>query len=58
MEAVKREYRSRYGKALQEAVREGTKGYWGEFCEELCVTRMSDDVRRVERVEVDSFRLG
>jgi hypothetical protein len=58
MEAVKREYRLRYGKDLQEAVRGGTKGAWGEFCEELCVRRMPDDVRRVERVEVDTFRLG
>lgn len=58
MEAVKREYRSRYGKDLHEAVRDGTKGTWGEFCEQLCVRRMPDDVRRVERVEVDTFRLG
>jgi hypothetical protein len=58
MEAVKREYRTRYGKELQVAVREGTKGSWGEFCEELCVRRMGDEVRRVERVEVDTYRLG
>jgi hypothetical protein len=61
MEAVKREYRLRYSKDLQEAVRDGTKGYWGQFCEGLCVRRMPDDVRRVERVqrvEVDTFRLG
>ena len=61
MEAVKREFRSRYGKELQDAVRDGTKGAWGEFCEELCVKRMGDKVRRVERVErveVDTYRLG
>jgi hypothetical protein len=63
MENVKREYRLRYGKELQTAVREGTRGRWGEFCEELCVRRWMDDVRRVERVEVerievDSYRLG
>ncbi|KAI9736517.1 MAG: hypothetical protein M1818_006028 [Claussenomyces sp. TS43310] len=51
MEAVKREYRTRYGKELQQAVRDGSRGSWGEFCEELCVMRMPDDVRRVERVE-------
>jgi hypothetical protein len=50
MEAIKREYRNRYGKELQQAVRDGSKGAWGEFCEELCVRRMPDDVRRVERV--------
>jgi hypothetical protein len=61
MEAIKREYRSRYGKELQQAVRDGTKGSWGQFCEELCVKRMPDDVKRVERVErieVGSFKLG
>lgn len=52
MEAVKREYWSRYGKELQQAVEEGSKGAWGEFCEELCVRRMPDDVRRVERVTI------
>lgn len=51
MEAIKREYRNRYGKELQEAVREGTKGAWGEFCEELCVKRVGDEVKRFERVE-------
>jgi hypothetical protein len=51
MEAVKREYRSRYGRELQDAVRDGTKGAWGDFCEQLCVRRMPDEVRRVERVE-------
>lgn len=61
MELVKKEYRARYGKELQQAVRDGTKGAWGDFCEELCMRRMSDDVRRVERVErveVDTYRLG
>ena len=48
MEAVKREYRNRYGTDMQRAVREGTKGEWGAFCEELCVRRMGDEVRRVE----------
>jgi hypothetical protein len=61
MEAIKREYRARYGKELQQAVRDGTKGVWGQFCGELCVKRMPDDVKRVERVErieVGSFKLG
>jgi hypothetical protein len=52
MEAVKREYRGRYGVDMQVAVREGTKGEWGRFCEMLCVRRMGDEVRRVERVEI------
>lgn len=56
MEAVKREYRNRYGKELQQAVREGSKGAWGEFCQELCVRRMPDDVRRVERVKAVEYR--
>jgi hypothetical protein len=51
MEAIKREYRNRYGKELQEAVREGTKGAWGEFCEELCVKRVGDEVKRFDKVE-------
>lgn len=52
MQAVKRSYRERYGADLQEAVREGTSGQWGQFCRELCIARMPDDVRRVERVEI------
>ncbi|PMD25900.1 Annexin, partial [Hyaloscypha hepaticicola] len=51
MEAVKREYRTRYGVDMQKAVAEGTKGEWGHFCEMLCVRRMPDDVREVKRVE-------
>lgn len=60
MEAVKREYRTRYGKELQQAVHEGTKGVWGHICEELCVKRTPDDVKRVERVEriEANFKLG
>ncbi|KAH7317862.1 putative Annexin A1 [Rhexocercosporidium sp. MPI-PUGE-AT-0058] len=50
MEAVKREYRGRYGVDMQAAVREGTKGEWGLFCEALCVRRMGDEVREVARV--------
>lgn len=52
MQAVKRAYRERYSVELQEAVREGTSGQWGQFCWELCIARMPDDVRRVERVEI------
>ena len=51
MEAVKREYRTRYGIDMQKAVSEGTKGEWGQFCEMLCVRRMGDEVREVRRVE-------
>lgn len=47
MEAVKREYRQRYGVELIEAVREGTKGEWGEFCAELCVYRQPTEIKRI-----------
>lgn len=57
MEAVKREFRSRYGKDLQHAVADGTKGAWGDFCEELCVRRMGDEVRRVEIID-GGYRLA
>lgn len=51
MAAIKAAYRDRYGKDLQEAVKDATSGSgWGEFCRELCITRMPDDVRRVERI--------
>jgi hypothetical protein len=49
MEAVKREYRTRYGVDMQSAVREGTRGDVGEFCTQLCVRRMGDEVREVGR---------
>ncbi|KND89919.1 Annexin A11 [Tolypocladium ophioglossoides CBS 100239] len=52
MQAVKRAYRERYGRDLQDAVREATSGQWGRFCSELCIARMPNDVRRVERVEI------
>jgi hypothetical protein len=48
MEAVKREYRNRYGVEMRKAVRDGTRGDWGHFCEMLCVTRMGDDVKRLD----------
>jgi hypothetical protein len=51
MEAVKREYRNRYGIDMQRAVAEGTRGEVGHFCEMLCVRRMGDEVREVRRVE-------
>ncbi|KAL2757793.1 hypothetical protein ACRALDRAFT_2097907 [Sodiomyces alcalophilus JCM 7366] len=50
MEAIKKAYRHRYGVDLQEAVYEGTTGEWGQFCYELCIYRMPDDVKRFERV--------
>ncbi|CZT11941.1 hypothetical protein WAI453_007522 [Rhynchosporium graminicola] len=49
MEAVKKEYRTRYGVDMQAAVREGTRGEWGAFCEQLCVRRMGNEVREVGR---------
>ena len=47
MENVKREYKLRYKKDLVVAVREGTQGLWGQFCEELCVRRMPDEVKQI-----------
>ena len=52
MAAVKLAYRERYGRDMQEAVRDGTTGEWGQFCCELCISRMPDDVRKVERVQI------
>lgn len=52
MAAVKIAFRERYGADLQEAVKENTSGEWGEFCRALCVSRMPDDVKRFEKVEV------
>ncbi|OLN96357.1 Annexin A7-like protein 2 [Colletotrichum chlorophyti] len=48
-EAVKRAYRERYGRDMQDAVREGTSGVWGLFCRELCIYRMPNDVKSFER---------
>ena len=53
MAAVKAAYRERYQRDLQGAVRDATSGSdWGQFCCELCIGRMPDDVKRVERVEI------
>jgi hypothetical protein len=58
IEAVKREYRTRYGIEMQKAVAEGTKSDWGRFCEMLCVRRMGDEVREVSRVgEYSEYRV-
>ncbi|KAG5935751.1 hypothetical protein E4U53_000378 [Claviceps sorghi] len=46
MQAVKKAYLERYGLDLSEAVRDGTRGAWGQFCRELCIVRMP------ERVEI------
>ncbi|KAI0838229.1 Annexin [Hypoxylon sp. FL0890] len=51
MAAIKRAYRERYGEELSDAVKEGTSGEWGLFCEQLVVTRMPDDVKSFEKVE-------
>ncbi|KAI1779386.1 Annexin [Hypoxylon cercidicola] len=51
MAAIKRAYRERYGEELAEAVKDGTSGEWGLFCEQLVVTRMPDDVKSFEKVE-------
>ena len=53
MAAIKRAYRERYHADLQEAVHDATAGHnWGQFCYELCINRMPDDVKRIERIEV------
>ncbi|WYZ39237.1 hypothetical protein EsH8_III_001151 [Colletotrichum jinshuiense] len=51
LEAVKRAYRERYGRDMQDAVREGTSSEWGLFCRELCIYRMPNDVKSYEKVQ-------
>ncbi|PHH85717.1 hypothetical protein CDD83_41 [Cordyceps sp. RAO-2017] len=59
MQAVRAAFRDRYGAGLQEAVREaGAGSAWGRFCGELCIARMPNDVRRVERVQQQQQRGG
>ncbi|RYP32132.1 hypothetical protein DL767_005368 [Monosporascus sp. MG133] len=48
MAAVKRAYRDRYGADLADAVRDGTSGQWGLFCQQLVVTRMPDEVKKFD----------
>ncbi|EXF80682.1 annexin ANXC4 [Colletotrichum fioriniae PJ7] len=57
LEAIKRAYRERYGRDMQEAVREGTSGEWGMFCRELCIYRMPDQVKSYEKVPAQARRL-
>ncbi|KAI2617076.1 Annexin [Hypoxylon sp. NC1633] len=52
MAAIKKAYRERYGEELAEAVKDATSGEWGLFCEQLVVTRMPDDVKSFEKVDV------
>ncbi|KAI0863567.1 Annexin [Xylaria cubensis] len=49
--AIKKAYRERYHEDLSDAVRDGTSGEWGLFCEQLVVIRMPDEVKRFESVE-------
>ncbi|KAI1181308.1 Annexin [Nemania sp. FL0916] len=49
--AIKKAYRERYHEDLSDAVREGTTGDWGLFCEQLAVTRMPDEVKQFEAAE-------
>ncbi|KAK5633940.1 hypothetical protein RRF57_009654 [Xylaria bambusicola] len=49
--AIKKAYRERYHEDLADAVRAGTSGEWGLFCEQLVVTRMPDEVKRFAAVE-------
>lgn len=55
MSRIKKAYHEHYGKDLQEAVKEATSGEWGEFCGQLCVSRMPDDVKKIERRPTDDF---
>ncbi|KAI0444508.1 Annexin [Xylaria telfairii] len=48
---IKKAYRERYREDLSDAVREGTSGQWGLFCEQLVVTRMPDEVKQFQSVE-------
>lgn len=48
MAQVKKAYTERYGKDMQEMIKDGTTGEWGQFCSELCITRMPDDVQRFQ----------
>ncbi|KAM0561198.1 hypothetical protein ACHAPJ_003702 [Fusarium lateritium] len=50
MRAIKQAFRERYGRAMRDAIRDATSGEWGEFCGELCIARMPDDVRKFDKV--------
>lgn len=52
MEAIKKSYRERYKRDLKDAVKEATSGKWGQFCWELCIARMPNDTKTVERIDV------
>lgn len=52
MQAVKRAYAERYERELPEAVRDATSGQWGQFCQELCIARMPNDIRTMDRVQI------
>lgn len=53
MAAIKVAYRSRYGRDMQDAIRDATEqSSWGLFCRELCISRTPDAVKRVERVDI------
>ncbi|KAF6826066.1 annexin ANXC4 [Colletotrichum musicola] len=52
LEAVKRAYRERYGRDMQDSVREATSGEWGLFCRELLIYRMPNEMKSYERVSV------
>jgi hypothetical protein len=49
MAQVRRAYREQYGRDLPDAVQDASRSEWAEFCRALCIARMPDDVRRVER---------
>lgn len=50
MQAVRRAYQTHYDADLQQAVHDATGGTWGMFCEELCIARVPNDVRRMKIV--------
>jgi len=51
MLAVKRAYREQYHHDLQAAVHDATSDELGDFCMALCISRMPDHVKKIERVD-------
>ncbi|KKA31205.1 hypothetical protein TD95_000808 [Thielaviopsis punctulata] len=50
MEEIKRQFQLRYRIELSEALRERTTGDFGRFCRELCISRMPDSIKEIERI--------
>jgi len=56
MAKIRKAYREQYGRDLSEAVKDATAGELGEFCLALCIARMPDHVKKIERVTVEPRR--